>query len=103
MILESSPYTLISVHSSHLDSYCRDVQNERLGHQSDVVAGRIMSGSCGPLSGSEVKNGRDTVNDFRMIWSGGTASSKSNDRTKENMTAFILVVFPSVNMPQTRQ
>jgi hypothetical protein len=103
MILESSPYTLISVYPSHLNSNCRDLQNKQLGHQSDVVAGRIMSGSCGPLSGSEIKKGRVTVNDFRMIWSGGTASSKSNDRTKENMIAFILVVFPSVSMPQMRR
>ena len=67
-----------------------------LRHQSDVT-GRITSGNCGPLSGSEVKNGRATSIGFRRIWSGGTASSKSNDRTKENSIAFILT-FPRVSV-----
>jgi hypothetical protein len=62
-------------------------------HQSDL-AGRIMSGNCGPLSWSEVKKGRATINDFLVIWAGGTASSKSNDRTKANKIAFILIIFP---------
>ena len=63
-------------------------------HQSDL-AGRITSGNCGPLSWSEVKNGRETINDFLVIWSGGTPSSKSNDRTKANKIAFILkIIFP---------
>ena len=53
-----------------------------------------MSGNCGPLSWSEVKNGREMINDFLVIWAGGTASSKSNDRTKANKIAFILITFP---------
>jgi hypothetical protein len=53
-----------------------------------------MSGNCGPLSWSEVKKGRATINDFLVIWVGGTASSKSNDRTKANKIAFILIIFP---------
>jgi hypothetical protein len=62
-------------------------------HQSDF-AGRIMSGNCGPLSWSEVNKGREMANDFLVIWAGGTASSKSNDRTKVNKIAFILMIFP---------
>ena len=65
-------------------------------YQSDF-AGRIMRGNWGPLSWSEVKKGRATINDFLVIWAGGTASSKSNDRTKANNIAFILIVFASVN------
>ena len=85
------------------------LQNERIlrgwDHQSDV-AGRITRGNCGPLSWSEVKNGRPTASVFRMICSGGTASSKSNDRTNPNRMAFALVIFPRVcpsvdmNMPE---
>jgi hypothetical protein len=63
--------------------------------QSDL-AGRILSGNCGPLSWSEVKKGRETINDFLVIWAGGTASSKSNDRTKANKIAFILIIFPRI-------
>jgi hypothetical protein len=59
-------------------------------HQSDLT-GRIMSGNCGPLSWSVAKKGRPTINDFLVIWAGGTASSKSNDRTKANKIAFILI------------
>src|SRR5258708_26841203 len=73
------------------------IQNERIfrgwDHQSEV-AGRITRGNCGPLSWSEVKNGRATISDFRMICSGGTASSKSNDRTNPNRMAFVLIIFP---------
>jgi len=65
-------------------------------HQSNF-AGRIMSGNCGPRSWSEVKKGRATINDFLVIWAGGTASSKSNDRTKANKIAFILIVLPIKN------
>ena len=85
------------------------LQNERIlrgwDHQSDV-AGRITRGNCGPLSWSEVKNGRPTASVFRMICSGGTASSKSNDRTNPNRMAFALIIFPRVcpsvdmNMPK---
>jgi hypothetical protein len=64
------------------------------GHQSDF-AGRIMSGNRGPLSWSEATKGRVTTNDLLVIWAGGTASSKSNDRTKANKIAFILIImFP---------
>lgn len=59
-------------------------------HQSDL-AGRMMSGICGPLSWSEAKKGREMIKDFLVIWAGGTASSKSNDRTKANKIAFILI------------
>src|SRR5260370_34025087 len=73
------------------------IQNERIfrgwDHQSEV-AGRITRGNCGPLSWSEVKNGRPTLSDFRMICSGGTASSRSNDRTNPNIIAFVLILFP---------
>jgi len=61
-------------------------------HQSDLV-GRIMSGNCGPLSWSEVKKGREVIIVFLVIWAGGTACSKSNDRTKANKIAFILIIF----------
>jgi hypothetical protein len=52
-----------------------------------------MSGNCGPLSRFDVKKGRATIIVFRVISVGGTASSKSNDRTNENKMAFILI-FP---------
>ena len=35
-------------------------------HQSDF-AGRIVSGNCGPLSWSEAKKGRPTINDLLVI------------------------------------
>ena len=53
----------------------------------------MKSGSCGPLLRLDVKKGRATIIVFRVISVGGTASSKSNDRTKENKMAFILM-FP---------
>lgn len=53
-----------------------------------------MRGICAPLSGSEAKKGRVTTIVFLVIWLGGTASSKSNDRTKENKMAFILIFSP---------
>ena len=69
-------------------------QNRRTFFQScSYFAGRMKSGSCGPLSRFDVKKGRATIIVFRVISVGGTASSKSNDRTKENKMAFILI-FP---------
>ena len=53
----------------------------------------MTSGSCGPLLVLDVKKGRATIIVCRVISVGGTASSKSNDRTKENRMAFILI-FP---------
>jgi hypothetical protein len=41
---------------------------------------------------SDVKKGRPTSIVFRLISVGATASSKSNDRRKENKTAFILLI-----------
>jgi hypothetical protein len=52
-----------------------------------------MNGICGPPSWSEAKKGRETIKDFLVISDGGTASSKSNDRTKANKIAFILIIF----------
>jgi len=66
--------------------------------QSDSdFAGRMMIGSCGPLSGFDVKKGRPTIIVFRVISVGGTASSKSNDLTNENNIAFILI-FPRASV-----
>ena len=60
-------------------------------------AGRMTIGSCGPRLGFDVKKGRPTIIVFRVISVGGTASSKSNDRTKENKMAFILI-FPRASV-----
>ena len=49
-----------------------------------------MRGSWGPLSGSEVRNGRVTIIVLQLISLEGIASSKSNARTNENISAFIL-------------
>ena len=69
-----------------------------LSFQSDSdFAGRMMIGSCGPLSGFDVKKGRPTIIVFRVISVGGTASSKSNDLTNENNIAFILI-FPRASV-----
>src|SRR6266702_2018636 len=73
-----------------LNTVSKDVARSFERHQSDL-AGRMTSGSCGPLSGLEVRKGRVTIIDRPVISLGGTASSKSNARTKENKSAFILI------------
>ena len=87
----------MSIHSNDHDHTDRVLFANRRGRTffqfySDF-AGRMTSGSCGPLLRLDVKKGRATIIVFRVISVGGTASSKSNDRTKENKMAFILI-FP---------
>jgi hypothetical protein len=88
-------------HNTDKSVVCKTAAAERSFQLYSAFTGRMTSGSCGPLSGFDVKKGRPTIIVFRVISVGGTASSKLNDRTKENRIAFILDIPRSVRREYT--
>ena len=83
--IEFIPWTIIHPQTFSFNSIRWNTPKFWLG-----LTGRMMRGSWGPLSGSETRKGRVTIIVRQLISLEGIASSKSNARTNENKSAFIL-------------